>query len=60
MRRKLEAILAKVWLRQRIEVLTDEDDSDILIPYDDEYEHPYWYYHEVNCACTKCMPDFKD
>jgi hypothetical protein len=23
----------------------------------DEDGKPYWYYHEVNCACMKCMPD---
>jgi hypothetical protein len=22
----------------------------------DEDGIPYWHYHEVNCACTKCMP----
>jgi hypothetical protein len=22
----------------------------------DEEGIPYWHYHEVNCACTACLP----
>lgn len=30
---------------------TEDKESDY-----DEDGVPYWYYHEINCACTKCMP----
>jgi hypothetical protein len=58
MRRKTEAILRKIRLRLHIKKIM-RDNKDILDKIGSDYdEHgkPYWYYHEVNCACTKCMP----
>ena len=58
MRRKMKAILRKIKLRLHIKNMM-RDNKEILdkIGSDyDEHGYPYWHYHEVNCACTKCMP----